>query len=94
MNKSSTDAAGIIMYESKWCGFCRAARRLFDSKGWEYESLVVDGNSELRSEMTEKTGRTSVPQIFFGERHIGGFDDMDALESKGELDTAYAELKG
>ena len=92
MNKPTTDDAGIVMYESKWCGFCRAAKRLLDSKGWEYESRVVDGNAELRAEMTEKTGRTSVPQIYFGSRHIGGYDDIAALESSGELDKAYAQL--
>ena len=87
-------SSGIVMYESKWCGYCRAARRLFDSKGWEYEGRVVDGNASLRAEMTDKTGRTSVPQIFFGDRHIGGYDDMAELEEKGELDQAHAEIGG
>lgn len=80
------------MYESNWCGYCRAAKRLLDAKGWEYESIVVDGDAALRQEMTDKTGRTSVPQIFFGERHIGGFDDMAALEQGGELDEAYENI--
>jgi glutaredoxin 3 len=81
------------MYESDWCGFCRAARRLLASRGWEYESRLVDGNAALRSEMLALSGgRTSVPQIFFGERHIGGFDDMAALEADGELDDAYASI--
>ena len=87
-------SSGIVMYESKWCGYCRAARRLLASKGWEYEARVVDGNASLRAEMTDKTGRTSVPQIFFGDRHIGGFDDMDKLEQNGELDQAHAEMSG
>ncbi len=86
-------ATGIVMYESNWCGFCRAARRLLDAKGWSYESRMVDGNAPLRAEMQEKTGRTSVPQIFFGSRHIGGFDDMSALEEDGELDDAYAAIQ-
>ena len=85
--------SGIVMYESDWCGFCRAARRLLQSKGWEYESRMVDGNAPLRAEMQERSGRTSVPQIFFGDRHIGGFDEMAALESDGELDDAYASIK-
>lgn len=85
--------AGIVMYDSDWCGFCRAAHRLLQSKGWEYESRSVDGNAALRAEMQERTGRTSVPQIFFGERHIGGFDDMAALEEQGELDAAYADIQ-
>lgn len=80
------------MYESNWCGYCRAAKRLLAAKGWEYESLVVDGDNSLRNEMTSRTGRTSVPQIFFGERHIGGFDDLAELEQNGELDEAYESI--
>ena len=84
----------IVMYESDWCGFCRAARRLLKKKGWEFESRLVDGNPELREEMQKISGRTSVPQIFFGNRHIGGFDDMADLEDAGELDAAYAAIDG
>ena len=82
--------SGIVMYESKWCGYCRAARRLLDAKGWKYEALVVDGDVALREKMVEKAGRTSVPQIFFGAQHIGGYDDLAALEQDGELDAVYA----
>ncbi|MGQ7845379.1 glutaredoxin domain-containing protein [Granulosicoccus sp. 3-233] len=89
----SKSGPSIVMYESDWCGFCRAARRLLDAKGWSYESRNVDGNAELRAEMQKLSGRTSVPQIFFGDRHIGGFDDMAALESDGELDDAYASIR-
>ncbi|MEE9321085.1 MAG: glutaredoxin domain-containing protein [Granulosicoccus sp.] len=81
----------IVMYESEWCGFCRAARHLIDKKGWAYESRMVDGNGDLRRDMLEASGRTSVPQIFFGERHIGGFDDLAELDADGELDAIYAE---
>jgi len=66
-----------------------AAKRLLKQKGWEYEAKVVDGNPELRRQMQDLTGRTSVPQIFFGDTHVGGYDDMAALESKGELDELY-----
>lgn len=83
---------GIVIYESNWCGFCSAARRLLKSKGWAYESRMVDGNVTLRAEMLERSGRTSVPQIFFGDLHIGGFDDMADLESDGKLDNAYAAI--
>ena len=85
------DPNGIVLYESNWCGFCRAARRLLESKGWSYEAKTVDGNADLRRQMQTLTGRTSVPQIFFGEHHVGGYDDMAALESDGELDSLYAE---
>ncbi len=76
----------ITMYESKLCGYCRAARKLFESKGYEYKSLVVDLNPALRAEMEQKAGRTSVPQIWIGDQHVGGYDDIAALEAKGELD--------
>ena len=79
----------IVMYESRLCGYCMAAKRLLKKKGWEYEARVVDGNPQLRSEMQEKTGRTSVPQIFFGDTHLGGYDDMAALEEEGKLEALY-----
>lgn len=79
-------SAEIVMYESEWCGYCRAARRIFANKGWEFESRVVDGAPELRAESRERSGRTSVPQIFIGEHHVGGYDDLAALENDGELD--------
>jgi len=79
----------IVMYESAICGYCMAAKRLLKQKGWEYEARVVDGNRELRAEMQEISGRTSVPQIFFGDTHVGGYDDMAALENNGELDALY-----
>jgi len=82
-------AKHIIMYESRICGYCMAAKRLLNKKGWEYEAKVVDGNSELRIEMQELSGRTSVPQIFFGDTHVGGFDDLAELDEAGELDSLY-----
>ncbi|MFK8080515.1 MAG: glutaredoxin 3 [Granulosicoccus sp.] len=93
MNDATSDSASsIVMYESNWCGYCRAAKRLLATKGWEYESIVVDGDASLREQMTARAGRTSVPQIFFGDRHIGGFDDLAELEQNGELDEAYESI--
>ena len=83
-------AAGIVMYESSWCGFCRAARRLLDAKGWAYETRSVDGDAAVRAEARERSGRTSVPQIWFGDVHVGGFDDLAELERDGELDALHA----
>lgn len=79
----------IVMYESSWCGYCSAARRLLENKGWEYDSRLVDGKPDLRREMRERAGRTSVPQIWIGGTHVGGFDELAALESDGELDAVY-----
>lgn len=89
--KTTTPEHTIVMYESNLCGFCMAARRLIDKKGWQYQSLNVDGNMELRAEMQTRTGRTSVPQIYIGETHVGGFDDLAELEQDGELDALYNE---
>ena len=83
----------ILMYESRTCGFCMAAKRLLDKKGWSHETIVVDGRADLHEEMKTRAGRHTVPQIFFGETHVGGFDDMAALESDGKLDELYAQLK-
>ena len=82
---------GIVMYESNWCGYCRAARRLLKNKGWDYESRLVDGDPDLRAEMRERSGRTSVPQIFIGDHHVGGYDDLAALDADGELEALLGE---
>jgi len=81
----------ITMYESRWCGYCRAAKRLLESKGWSYNSIVVDGEPELRAEMESKSGGHTVPQIFIGDHHVGGYDDMAALDRKGELDDLVSQ---
>ena len=77
----------IVMYTTRFCPFCIRARMLVEHKGWEYEDLAVDGNPALRAEMMEKSGRHTVPQIWIGERHIGGCDELMALERAGELDS-------
>jgi len=78
--------AEITLYESMLCGYCRAAKSLFDSKGWEYNSIVVDGQPAIRAEMEAKAGRRTVPQIWIGDQHVGGYDDVAALDRNGELD--------
>ncbi|EGG99805.1 Glutaredoxin 3 [gamma proteobacterium IMCC2047] len=59
---------------------------LLNAKEVDYQELVVDGEPALRAEMQQKSGRTSVPQIWIGDRHVGGFDDLWLLDSKGQLD--------
>lgn len=77
----------ITLYATAVCPYCVMAERLLRSKGvTEIEKIRVDINPELRDEMIAKTGRRTVPQIWIGERHIGGFDDLAALDKKGELD--------
>jgi glutaredoxin 3 len=79
-------AARIIMYSADWCGYCARARRLLDSKGAQYEEIDVDIVAGARQEMQAKTGRSTIPQIFINDEHIGGSDDLYALEREGRLD--------
>jgi len=76
----------LTIYTRALCGYCSAARELLDSKGVEYHELDTTLNRKLRAEMETRSGRQTVPQIFIGDRHIGGYDDMAALDAAGELD--------
>ncbi len=79
--------ANILMYTSAVCPYCINAERLLASKGvTEINKIRVDLQPEKRDEMIEKTGRRTVPQIFIDGRHIGGFDDLRALDLAGGLD--------
>lgn len=78
---------GVTLYTTPICGYCAAAKRLLKSKGVSFSDIDVMRNPEKRTEMMERAnGRHTVPQIFIGEVHIGGFDDMYALDVSGELD--------
>ncbi|MGF6168255.1 glutaredoxin 3 [Pseudomonas moraviensis] len=76
----------VIVYSSDYCPYCSRAKHLLASKGVALEEIKVDGKPQLRAEMTQKAGRTSVPQIWIGAKHIGGCDDLYALERAGKLD--------
>ncbi len=76
----------VVMYSSSLCIFCMRARRLLKKKGIFYSEISVDGDPDLRREMIARSGRTSVPQIFVGDHHVGGCDDLFAMERAGELD--------
>ena len=78
--------AEITMYSTSWCGFCSMARRLLEQKGATWQEIDVDAEPGRREEMMQRSGRHTVPQIWIGERHVGGFDDLSALASSGELD--------
>ncbi|WP_297834765.1 glutaredoxin 3 [Pseudomonas sp.] len=78
--------ADVIVYSSDWCPYCIRAKQLLENKGIAFEEIRVDGKPQLRAEMTQKAGRTSVPQIWIGARHVGGCDDLFALERAGKLD--------
>jgi len=77
----------VLMYSTAVCPYCINAERLLLSKGvQEIEKIRVDLAPEQRVEMMQKTGRRTVPQIYIGEKHVGGFDDLRALDLAGELD--------
>ncbi len=79
--------AKIEIYSSMFCPFCSRAKRLFDSKGVSYEEIDVTMRPALRRQMTERAqGRTSVPQIFIDGTHVGGCDELHALDGEGRLD--------
>ncbi len=83
--------AKIVMYTSAVCPYCMNAERLLKHKGvTEIEKIRVDLQPALRDEMIAKTGRRTVPQIFIDDRHIGGFDDLHALDVQGGLDPLLA----
>lgn len=74
------------MYATKTCPFCVAARALLQSKGVGWDEILIDVEPAKRDEMMTRSGRRTVPQIFIGDQHIGGFDDLQALEQAGGLD--------
>lgn len=76
----------VVVYATSTCPYCHQAKRLLASKGVEFQEINVDGKPQLRSEMARKAGRTSVPQIWVGATHVGGCDDLYALERQGKLD--------
>ncbi|MGH8286707.1 MAG: glutaredoxin 3 [Steroidobacteraceae bacterium] len=76
----------VVMYATMWCGYCERARRLFTEKGIECEEIDVEGSADARREMTMRSGQRSVPQIFIGDAHVGGWDDLAALDASGKLD--------
>jgi len=90
----STLVKNVLMYSTRWCPSCVMAKRLLAAKGIAVEEVAVDSDPARRIEMVRRTGRRSVPQIFIGDRHIGGFEDMAELEHKGELDPLLAQTRG
>ncbi len=83
----------VKMYCTAVCPYCQMAEKFLNRKGVsEIEKIRVDLQPELRAHMMEITGRRTVPQIYIGKRHIGGFDDLSALDAAGELDPLLANM--
>jgi glutaredoxin 3 len=78
--------APVLMYCTSACPFCQSAERLLVEKGARIEKIRIDLEPARRAEMTQRSGRRTVPQIWIGERHVGGCDDLYALEREGKLD--------
>ena len=82
----------IVIYTRKFCGYCTAAKRLLTEKGVAFEEIDATFDNAKRSEMIAKSnGGSTFPQIFIGDRHVGGCDDLYALDQAGDLDPLLAE---
>ena len=77
----------VVMYTTSWCPYCERARRLLNAKNVSFSEIDIESAPEKRAEMRSRSGRTSVPQIFIGDHHVGGSDDLHALEGAGKLDS-------
>ncbi len=77
--------ARVLVYTSDYCGYCSAAKRFLAERGVAYEEVDLRGDDDGRQALRERTGRTTVPQIFVGDTHVGGFTDMVALDRAGGL---------
>ena len=82
--------AKVVIYTKPFCPYCARAESLLKAKGAAYEEVVASMDPEKREEMRQRSGRMTYPQIFIGEIHVGGFDDLDALERAGKLDALLA----
>lgn len=76
----------VVMYSTRFCPYCVRARSLLEKKGVKFTDIRVDAEPKLRDEMVKRAGRSSVPQIFIDDEHVGGCDDLYELEFEGELD--------
>jgi glutaredoxin 3 len=79
-------AIPVVMYTTRFCPYCIRARRLLDHRGVGYTDIPVDGDPARRRHMEVASGRHTVPQIWIGETHVGGFDELWRLEQQGQLD--------
>ena len=83
-------APEVVIYRIRICPYCVMAAKLFDRRGTPYREIYLDGQDEQRSALIERTGWRTVPQIFIGDRFVGGFDDVARLERSGALDGLLA----
>ncbi|HTC52211.1 MAG TPA: glutaredoxin 3 [Steroidobacteraceae bacterium] len=84
-------APKVVIYATSWCPYCSRARQLLVAKGAQIEEIDVEAQPQAREEMVARSGRRTVPQIFINQTHVGGCDDLLALEDAGELDQLLQE---
>lgn len=82
--------AAVKIFTTRFCPFCVRAKQLLDSKGVNYDETAVDGRNDLREDLLKRTGRRTVPQIWVGDTHVGGCDELYTLERSGRLDELLA----
>lgn len=92
IQNADTLTAQVTMYATDWCPFCVRAEKLLVSKGANVKKINVEDQPDRRAEMVEMTGRRTVPQIFIGDRHVGGHEDLVALERAGDLDALLKNI--
>lgn len=79
-------SADVVVYSGRLCGYCHAAKSLLSAKGVPFREVMVDSDPALRKEIMARSGQRTVPQIWIGTTHVGGFTDLQALARSGELD--------
>ena len=82
--------AQVTIYATSWCPYCARARALLERKGAAVHEIDIEAQPEQRTVMMERSGRRTVPQIFIGDHHVGGCDDLHALDAAGGLDPLLA----
>jgi glutaredoxin 3 len=82
--------ASVTIYTKSWCPYCSAAKELLTRKGVAFMEREITGKADLKDEMVKRSGRATVPQIFVGDTHVGGCDDLYALDQRGGLDPLLA----
>src|SRR5262249_27063126 len=85
-----TAMSEIQMYSKSWCPYCRMAKRLLAAKNASWQEIDIEDEPQRRREMVERSGRTTVPQIWIADRHVGGYEDLARLDASGELDRLLA----
>ena len=83
--------AAVVVYSAGYCAYCDRAKALLERKAVEFTVIMVDQDPAQRAEMERRSGRRTVPQIFIGETHVGGFDEIYRLEREGRLDALLAD---